>query len=92
MKAIPKRGYTLFLQSQCGYACGDRETSAFGHKRADGRNEHYAIQIRLLIDLENTCRTRFSSAENSDRSLNYYYNGRQTPWTLLLGRSSSSVR
>lgn len=23
--------YTLFLQSRCGYACGDRETSLFGH-------------------------------------------------------------
>jgi hypothetical protein len=44
----------------------------------------------FLIDLENACRTRFSSAENSDRSLNYYYyNGRQTRWMLLLRRSSS---
>ena len=45
----------------------------------------------FLIDLENACRTRFFSAENSDRSLNYYYyyNGRQTRWMLLLRRSSS---
>ena len=29
--ALPPRGrYTLFLQSPCGYACGDHETSAFG--------------------------------------------------------------
>jgi hypothetical protein len=25
MQAMPKRLYTLFLQSPCAYACGDRE-------------------------------------------------------------------
>jgi hypothetical protein len=32
--------YTLFLQSRCGYACGDRETSLFGrHQRLAGTTE-----------------------------------------------------
>lgn len=88
-----RRGAT---RCSCSLGAGTRAVTMrhrlSGTKRADGRNEHYAIQIRRLIDLENACRTRFSSAENSDRSLNYYYNGRQTPWTLLLRRSSSSVR
>jgi hypothetical protein len=24
------KGYTMFLQSPCGYACGDHDTSTFG--------------------------------------------------------------
>ncbi len=28
---VEQSRYTLFLQSRCGYACGDRETSRFGH-------------------------------------------------------------
>jgi hypothetical protein len=27
---MTKNRYTLFLQSPCGYACGDHDTSAFG--------------------------------------------------------------
>jgi hypothetical protein len=27
---IPKKRYTLFLRSPCGYACGDYEASALG--------------------------------------------------------------
>jgi hypothetical protein len=30
MQAIPRKRYALFLQPQCGYACGDHETSAIG--------------------------------------------------------------
>jgi hypothetical protein len=27
---MTEKRYTLFLQSRCGYVCGDRETYAFG--------------------------------------------------------------
>jgi hypothetical protein len=29
MQVIPKKRYTLFLQSPCAYACGDLETFSF---------------------------------------------------------------
>jgi hypothetical protein len=33
MQVSSRRRYTLFLQSRCGYACGDHERSASGQKR-----------------------------------------------------------
>lgn len=37
MPVIPRKGYTIFLQSSRGYACGHHETAAFG-PRADASN------------------------------------------------------
>ena len=41
MQTIPKKPYTLFLQSPCRCACGDHETPAFeassGHARCFGQ-------------------------------------------------------
>ena len=36
MQESSRKRYALFLQSSCGYACGDHEASAFGRKLLSG--------------------------------------------------------
>jgi hypothetical protein len=55
MQVNPKKGYTMFLQSWCGYACDDQERSTFHPEAA------FAKEIFQLLDV------RVNAADNETR-------------------------
>jgi hypothetical protein len=54
-----RRRYTLFLQSWCGYACGDQERSAFGREAALAK----VSVIFKFLDVRVKARSRILSGQ-----------------------------